>query len=301
MKTARSVLLIGVLALSAANSAVATTFTPVLDEFWIVKDGTEIFRDSFNDGVLPPDGPDGANTYTVTGAAGLTSESTGTPPEGKLTMTPRLGEATVITTTYADTTTAIVRRSSTDPANANFLGQANSFEIGGLYDMSTLPEISGQSFGVRATDRAIGLGNPGNDTYSLFVGVYALGVHAGEIGVFLRSFDFTTNSSVVLWSDPIEDILGTALGETDQIELILSKDAGSDLIDASYMLYDFDLVGDPLVRTLSVSDAGPLYVGETYIRGAAIVTDRVPLPVPASLALMGLGLVGLRATGKRKM
>lgn len=300
MNVTRSVLLIAMLSLASASSALATAFTPVLDEFWIVKDSEEIFHDSFNDGVLPPDGPDGPMTYAVTGAGGLTFESiSADPAEAKLTMTPSLGDPAVITTTFAETTTAILRRLSTNSDNSNFLGESTPFEIGGLYDMSTLPAISGQSFGVRATDRALFLGNEGNNTYSLFVGVYAVGAFAGEIGVFLRSFDFTTNSSSVLWSDPIQDILGSALTDMDQIELILSKDASSSLIDASYALYDYDLT-DPLVREVSVFDAGPLYVDEDYIRGVAIVTDRLPIPEPVSLALIGLGLAGISIARRRK-
>ena len=51
---------IAVIGLSSA--AHATPFQPAIDEFWIVKNGNEIFRDSFSDGVLPPSGPDGATT-----------------------------------------------------------------------------------------------------------------------------------------------------------------------------------------------------------------------------------------------
>jgi len=283
------------------GSAVATPFTPVLDEFWITKNGATIFSDSFADGVPPPSGPDDSPsnpnpTYNVYGPGGITSEA-----NGKLTMTPALGDPSVITTTYADTSTEIVRRLSTNSLNDNFLGVASSFEIHALYDMSNLPMMSGQSFAVRATDRAPSLGNAGNNTYSLLVGVYAMGAHEGEIGVFLRSFDFTTDSSDVLWSDPLEAILGTGLGDTDQIELILSKDAGSNLLDATYNLYDYNVSMLP-IRTASVPDAdrGPLYLGEDYIRGAAIVADRVPLPEPASLALMGLGLAGLFFARRQK-
>lgn len=47
----------GALITSTTESAFATTFTPVLDEFWILKNSTEIFRDSFNDTIPPPSGP----------------------------------------------------------------------------------------------------------------------------------------------------------------------------------------------------------------------------------------------------
>jgi hypothetical protein len=281
---------IALLLWAVAVSASAAPFAPVLDEFWILKDGQQIFRDSFDNGVPPPTGPDGPTTYDVYGPGGITSEAS-----GKLTMTPALGDPTLITTTYAEVATQITRLLTTNSANPNFLGEASSFEIHSLYDMSNLPTVAGQGFSVRATDRAPALNNDGDNTFNLAVSVYAMGVHAGEIGVFLIKYDFSTNSSVVLWSDPIQSYLGG----TDQIELILSKDAGSNQIDANYKLYDYALA-DPLVHTASVSDAGRLYVGEDYIRAAAIVSDRLPIPEPPTLALLGLGLAGLAAARRRR-
>lgn len=201
-------------------------FTSTIDEFWVVKNGLEIFRDSFADGVLPPDGPDGDSTYGVRGQDGMTRES-----GGKLTMTPSLGEVVLITTTYADVATSGVRRLATNSANANFLGQNSAFEIHGLYDLGSLPIVTGQSFGIRATDRAPDLGNVGNNVFYLFVGVSAI---TGERGVFLRLNDFTTNTSTVLGSSSIEAFLSGA----DQIEFILSKADETDLLTASYRLFD---------------------------------------------------------------
>lgn len=282
---------IGMLIASSTGVVFATPFTPVLDEFWILKGSAaagsaEIFRDSFNNATPPPSGPDGATTYSLFGAGGITSEAA-----GKLTMTPSFGAATVITTTHADLATDGVRLLATNPANPNFLGQASSFAIHALYDMSNLPTVQGQSFSVRATDRATGIGNDGNNTYSLLVGVNSV----GDRVVALRLLDYTTNSSTVIDAVSIESLLPLA----DQVELILSKALGSADLSASYVLYD---INDIIVGSGSLGANTPLgiYDGEDYIRAQFSSTDRVSVPEPATLALLGIGLAGICFMRRRR-
>lgn len=277
----------------ASVSAHAGPFTSVIDEFWIKKGAEEVFRDSFADGKLPPSGPDDGkpnpNTYIVTGGGGFTSESA-----GKLTMTPALGARIGISGVYAEYGTAALRQLATNPGNPNFLGQESAFEIHGLFDMSVLPQISGQSFGINASDRAVGLGNPGNETYALFVGFGNEGINEGKVVVALRLNNYETNVSTVLAGISIEQWLADA----NQIELLFSKEAGAKELSASYKLYDdggatifSGTIGQN--RTLSIFD------GEDFIRGNFNSSDVVAIPEPPMLALLGVGLVGIACSRRR--
>lgn len=280
--------------LQLGATASAAPFAPVMDEFWIVKNGGEIFRDSFNDGILPVDGPDGPNTYSnsvFSGLGGFTSET-----GGKLTMTPSLGVPTLITGTTADTFTGGLRLASTNPASPAGLAITDDVEIHGLFDLSNLPTISGQQFGIRFIDRSNVIN--GNDIIQLSVAKSSV---TGNIIVRTADLDFDANTADLAGAVSIQSLLPSA----SQIELVLHKAANSNVVDASYIVYDVSMaiIGSGTVDNINDVTGLPLtvYNGENFTRAQFFATDTgVPLPAPASLAVLALGVAAFGALRRRK-
>lgn len=301
MANLKSLAFVSALAVTAALAlpASAMPFAPVLDEFWIVKNGLEIFRDSFNDGVLPPDGPDGSATYGPAsggGHAGFTNEA-----GGKLTITPSLGDPTVIGGD-PHTVTRAVRTQSVGP-NPNTLGPGASFEMHGLFELSSLPSMAGQAFGIRATDRAPTLGNPGNNVIDMWV---TQGV-SGNLGVRLLDIDFTDPfDSPDGSADPADFIsIQSFIGTATQIELIVSSAANDNTITAEFLLYDASssvIFSSGAMDTFNnrTGDQIVLYDGENYTRAAFVAFDAAAVPAPASVALFGAGLAALGVLRRRR-
>ncbi len=289
MKHLKAITLISALAFTSMLSAqvAAMPFNPVMDEFWIVKNGSELFRDSFSDGLLPPNGPDGAATYSNSpqaGTGGFTGES-----NGKLTMTPALGAQTLITGTVADTFTGGLRLASTNPASSNGLAITDDIEIHGLFDLTSLPGVSGQQFGIRLTDRSTG--NTGDDVIQLSVIKSSV---SGNIGVRLAELDFVADTSQTADFDSISSLLPSA----SQIELVITKAAGTNIIGASYTLLNaFNVsVGGGVLDNINNVTLGALsvYNGENFTRAQFFSTDTgVPIPAPAPFATLLIGLAGL--------
>lgn len=292
-------LAVTVFVILAAVPVRAEVFQPVIDAFRIYKNGDTIFRDSFDDGIAPPDGPNGSETY-ITGAAG--PAFTGGEAGGALTITPSLGTPAAITTSTstANTFAGAIRRFSTNPASGQFLGFSDSFSIFGLFDMSALPTVPGQSFGIRATDRAPG--NAGNNVAQLTVRQSGA---TGEVGVGLTKLDFDGDTREVADFVSIDDLLGMA----SKIRLGISKEADSAEIAAQFVVYDAlmnVLCFADLDTTLNTSLTPiQLYDGEAYARAQFFATDSislsaVPLPDAFPLFLVALSTLGLLGWYRRQ-
>ena len=290
---------IGIIVAAAAGFASAgaqAAFMPVIDEFWVGRNGAELFRDSFNNGVLPQaEGTIAVPTYGTGGAAGFVSETVGTAAEGKLTMNPALGDGAIITSGFVDSFTGATYRTSIG-GGANALNQASSFAVHGLFDLSSLPEVLGDAMGIRLSDRVPGTGSfaqPGNDIMQLSVR-YGGG---GSMIVSLALLDDVANSVTVLDLQPFLTVPGLT---ATQVELVLSKQAGLDTIEAAFTLFD-QFGGTMQTETLfaGTSELIPIFNGEDFTRAQFFSSTSVPVSEGPMAVLFGLGLAGMGAVRRR--
>ena len=289
----------GVVLMTGISGAQAT-FMPVLDEFWVVKNGVEVFRDSFSAGAVPASGPeDGITgsgvTYTMTGAAGMVSESL-----GKLTMDPSLGVAQFNPEGNINIRTEARRQRTTNPASSAFLGAQDSFSVNTLYDLSSLPEVAASGFGVRLEDFAPGNANGGNDVVLLEV---ARGRTSGTLGIIFSDIDFGSGNVETMDFVSLQGLLDSN-PTAEQIQLTLTKNANTSEVAGFFTIFDglggvlhtqlLDNIGNENGDTLVI------YEGEDFTRAGFSARTQVIVSEPATAAILLLSAFGLLTAKRRR-
>ncbi|HEX8779707.1 MAG TPA: VCBS domain-containing protein, partial [Nocardioides sp.] len=225
------------------------------DSFSIEKNGAPLFHDEFDAGGPPPSAPTFANgnatNYTTTG----NFQEIG----GKLVM--RGSDALAFRGTGNDALVVgneailVTNVSPTDTVLG--LKQNHQFVVEGVFDL-VMPQVVRQTYGLTLTD---GVNQIADDLLSLRVRL-----DPDDEQVYV---DFVNSSSVLDTVTLVErDVL--VAGGADQIRLILTHDAGSGDVSASYEL----LTGGTVTDSGSLGQAGifgsdtPLFAGdnENWIR-----------------------------------
>lgn len=268
-----SVLLIG---MSTASAALFT-----IDNFKITRvNGNLVFQDTFSDGVPPPSAPNftngNAGSYSIVGVAG---------PEagGKLNLNTALGAPSDAVGRPGQNRVIDARLlTNTDPTNmVNGFKVGNDFIVSGLFDLSVLPTLRREGFGIRLSD--VGLTPASNDILDLMVRLNA----AGNLVVDFRRLDVAADFVTIIDSAIFE------LGH-QQILLELSKlNAATKTITASFAYVDGGIAGSNFV----FANAADIFNGENVTR--ASFRAQTPIPIPPTLYLSLLGLAGMIWMRKR--
>ena len=274
------------------GAAQATVFS--LDEFFIEKGATtasrtEIFRDSFDDGILPPSGPDGAATYNVRGA-GFFAENTG--GNGRLSI-----DSSLATPGFSGTALfgRIRRLSSTTPGDPDTLDATSSWATHGVFDLGVLPQ-NNERVGLRLED--FGSTSNGNDRLQLRIVRDA----GGTLSVMFSGSDFNNVSEEIFDQIDLQPLL-TTHASADQILLSLQNDDSSSEVTAEFTLLAsnsivFSQVLDNIGDTTSLAAA--VFSDEGFTRAAIVSSEDIAVSEPGALAVFGFSLAAIGAIRRRR-
>jgi len=291
-------------AILGSASANATVFS--FDEFFIEKGATagsrtEIFRDSFNDGVPPGSGPDdgllgAGKTYSIRGN-GFISENSG--GNGRLFVDSALGDLASNPNGDARLLNRARRNRSTNPVSSAVLDQGSSWAARGILDLTILPQNPGEAFGIRIDDFSGSNPNGGNDRIVLDV---ARSTTTGNLGVRFSGLDFMgvpIESFDFILLQPLLDSFTSA----DQILLSITKDENTNIVDAEFSLFGggFLLMSQGLDNLGNTSgQLARVFSDETFTRASITTLEIAEVPEPAGILILAGGVLVFAGLRRRR-
>jgi len=237
----------------------------IMDRFQVLGSGGVSFDDSFDDGSPPVNGM--SSSYFVRGTLG--------PEVGGRLILPDSGLLPV-TSPFGDN---ILFQGAILKTNRNPLNDTDGLKVGtsflteGIFDL-TAPMTRGEGYGVRFTDRALGMGKVGSDILEIAV----LRTLENDLLISLREIDNVT-ATITLLSSVVLDTsfsqIGLGLGWAPKLGLLAA--------------YNYD---GGIYNFLDTGSA-ELFDGENWTRAQFFHRSRAEVPEPSTILLIGGALLML--------
>jgi hypothetical protein len=249
--------------------AVGTASAVLIDDFLVVKNGSLLFRDQFDDGVPPPSAPNfatgGAASYFVNGSLNELGGKVRLDTVGAVII-PSIATGQDLFFENGLLATNI------DQTNlASGLKIVDTFSVRGLFDLSA-PTQNIAFYGIRFTD--VTATTTPND-------LVQLGVRRGTDGVDRVEFSKSSPGSLIILNLPLD------LGHNQILFELTRGSTSNSAITASFAYVDGGVAG-PFTPFGSSFD---IFNGENFTRADFFALE--PTPEPTTLLLFGSTAAGL--------